>query len=348
MANTPPWPASDDEIIPQALYVKAQDHQNELTDGERLLLLTRGDVVGKALAHPDSLTPEEIHQALLWPPPDVVRVNIQRATGGKLSTPSELYAKGKDAMAQGEFRKLLNEHEISLLGRYFHAMDDTTFCDVTMSEKLSEPGVAQAVELISSRLGLEFAIFHAALLYRADQMYRPMRDTVAQLGLSSVQAQGRGQKQIPADIVTAMASLEEQLQPGKLSVEEVAARNEEYVAALRATAPASLFLPSYVLPTSPPITTPPSQADLFGAGPWPPTVTPSAPINMFANATDLSGYSIQPGWSALPNDQKEVYRTRSEKRRQEAWAVYKNAQVVEPTSSTSVPSRDSSGHQRKT
>jgi hypothetical protein len=57
--------------------------------------------VGKALAHPDSLTADEMHQVLLWLPPHVVRANIQRATGGRLSTPSELYAKAKDAMDRG-------------------------------------------------------------------------------------------------------------------------------------------------------------------------------------------------------------------------------------------------------
>ncbi|KAL2131402.1 hypothetical protein VTI74DRAFT_5158 [Chaetomium olivicolor] len=66
--------------IPPSLYDKARDHQDQLTKEERQLLLSRGDVLGKALAYPDSLTTDEIHEACAWPPPDVVRANIQRAT----------------------------------------------------------------------------------------------------------------------------------------------------------------------------------------------------------------------------------------------------------------------------
>jgi hypothetical protein len=54
--------------------------------------------LGKVLAYPDSLTAGEIHEARGWPPPDIVCANIQRATGGTLRTPTELYAKVKDAL----------------------------------------------------------------------------------------------------------------------------------------------------------------------------------------------------------------------------------------------------------
>ena len=42
--------------IPQALYEKAAKANDQLTKEERTMLLDRGDVVGKALAHPEELT----------------------------------------------------------------------------------------------------------------------------------------------------------------------------------------------------------------------------------------------------------------------------------------------------
>ena len=42
--------------IPEDLYDKAEDHQEELTEEERQLFLSRGDVIGKALGSPHSLT----------------------------------------------------------------------------------------------------------------------------------------------------------------------------------------------------------------------------------------------------------------------------------------------------
>src|SRR5262245_45933711 len=45
--------------IPQDLYEKAWKHQDQLTEEERHLFLSRGDLVGRALAQPSSLTPEE-------------------------------------------------------------------------------------------------------------------------------------------------------------------------------------------------------------------------------------------------------------------------------------------------
>jgi hypothetical protein len=38
--------------IPKALYEKARKHQDQLTDAERQLLLSHGDLVGKVLAQP--------------------------------------------------------------------------------------------------------------------------------------------------------------------------------------------------------------------------------------------------------------------------------------------------------
>ena len=50
--------------IPASLYKKAQTQKDQLTDDERALLLSRGDVVGRALAQPASLTPAERYEVL--------------------------------------------------------------------------------------------------------------------------------------------------------------------------------------------------------------------------------------------------------------------------------------------
>ncbi|KAF6810350.1 glucan -beta-glucosidase [Colletotrichum plurivorum] len=52
--------------IPQELYEKAMKENDQLTDDERRILLSRGDVTGKALAHPASLTPEERNFRAEW------------------------------------------------------------------------------------------------------------------------------------------------------------------------------------------------------------------------------------------------------------------------------------------
>ncbi|KAE9566888.1 hypothetical protein CGCF415_v008856 [Colletotrichum fructicola] len=219
------------DAIPKSLYIKAKNQQDRLTNEERQLLLSRGDVVGKALARPDSLTTEEMHQALLWPPPDLVLANIQRATGGQLSTPIELYAKGKDALDRGQFNTMLNDNEIALLARRFHARDDPTFSEVGMSRALARPGVAQAAEMLSSMLGLDFAVFHAALMRQVGQMY-PMRQMASTFpGPSLVQSfpmprpevfasQGHlGQRQQPREIISAMTGLHEQHRLGNITDE---------------------------------------------------------------------------------------------------------------------------------
>lgn len=51
--------------IDQALYTKAETHNADLSNEERALLLSRGDTMGKALAHPESLTAEEIYKVCM-------------------------------------------------------------------------------------------------------------------------------------------------------------------------------------------------------------------------------------------------------------------------------------------
>lgn len=157
--------------IPLTLYIKAKDHQDQLTQEERHLLLSRGDIVGKALAHPDSLTADEMHQVALFPPPNVVRANIQRVTGGKLSTSNELFAKARDAMDRGEFETTLSHDEILLLKRSFYATDEMAFSGerfeaLSASAGGDAPGAGEAGSLIRRRLGMDLAVWKAVALHR--------------------------------------------------------------------------------------------------------------------------------------------------------------------------------------
>jgi hypothetical protein len=108
-------------ILPQELYIEAQNRQNQLTDAERQLLLSRGDLIGKALAQPTSLTESERYKVMDRPPPNVVRARIEVASNGELSTVAELVAKATlDASG-------LNDAELYLMSNNFHL--------VTMEER---------------------------------------------------------------------------------------------------------------------------------------------------------------------------------------------------------------------
>ncbi len=154
--------AASDDAIQETLYEKAQDRQNQLTDAERRLLLSRGDVIGKALADPASLTADEIHEVLLWPPPEEVRANIQHATGGALGTPSDLYAKAKDAIARGQFDTMVNADEAALLSRNFHPLGDPSFNPAATMAALNALGHRHAFTLLANRLELDPTVVMAA------------------------------------------------------------------------------------------------------------------------------------------------------------------------------------------
>ncbi|KAM0325950.1 hypothetical protein ACHAQA_007255 [Verticillium albo-atrum] len=111
----------------EALYDKARDHQESLTLEERNHLLSRGDLIGKALASPKSLNTEEIYKVVLWPNPKQVRLNIIRVSRGRFGDPSELFAKIKTALHCGKLEMALRDEELVLPLRNFHASDDDTF-----------------------------------------------------------------------------------------------------------------------------------------------------------------------------------------------------------------------------
>ncbi|KAK7961775.1 uncharacterized protein PG986_002600 [Apiospora aurea] len=79
--------------ISRALYSKAETQNGELSDDERARFLARGDIVGRALAHPDSLSLAERYKVFGWPLPEQLHQAIHDATGGEASTPRQLLDK---------------------------------------------------------------------------------------------------------------------------------------------------------------------------------------------------------------------------------------------------------------
>ncbi|KAK4233231.1 hypothetical protein C8A03DRAFT_39079 [Achaetomium macrosporum] len=335
--------------LPTILYDKARDHQDQLTEAERQQLLSRGDVIGKALAYPDSLTTDEIHEARGWPPPDIVRANIQRATGGRLSTPVELYAKAKDALDHGQFDTVISDDEAFLIAHSFYARED--YCPSKCMAAHGIPGFGHALMLLSRRLGLDLAVFKACgerefqvrersdrdFLAREDSRLAAVRantPTVPGSGppqpsaTTSAAPQGQpSQEQFPGEPLEAMASVQEQYRLGTLSEQEFLARMNSILAVLRARNPKRR-----IPVTHPPVPRgilgpgdqPPSRTDMVGSGLWPPTHAAVSGFQVFRQDTDPSSfaYTLAPDWAALPEDQKEAYRARAEALRREAWAEY--------------------------
>jgi hypothetical protein len=144
------WRAVDVDYdnIPASLYDKARDYQDQLTEAERQRFLNRGDAIGKALAYPDSLTPDEFHEALGWPLPEVVRASIQRATSGRLSTPAELYAEAQDALDHGRF-DVVSDDAAFLIAHDFYTQDDYSPSGCMAARGI--PGYGYALDLLSRR-----------------------------------------------------------------------------------------------------------------------------------------------------------------------------------------------------
>jgi hypothetical protein len=145
--------------ISKELYEKAEKANDQLTEEERALLLSRGDVVGKALAHPDSLTVEERYKVLQWSPPDELHAAIRKATGGALSTPEELYA-----MAQnGKFAHLSPEAKRILASKFW--VDEATETHWPRWYWSCTPGNSQAEGLLYKRAGMDVIFFAFVFVY---------------------------------------------------------------------------------------------------------------------------------------------------------------------------------------
>jgi len=166
----PAWNGTTDKLQP--LYIKARDHQDQLTDEERHLLVSRGDIVGRVLGAPDSLTPAEIHDFMGLPAPDVVRANIQRVTGGALGTIAELNAKVTDAVARGRFDELVSTDEVLLIkARYQPDQFNRPHYSAAIFARFGVPGNEEAADLVATRLGFRDVAANAAL----EERYRPYR-----------------------------------------------------------------------------------------------------------------------------------------------------------------------------
>ncbi|KAK7906552.1 hypothetical protein PG985_016289 [Apiospora marii] len=139
--------------IPQELYEKAGSRNDELTEDERTLLLSRGDAVGKALAYPKSLTLAEKYEAMGWMKLDELHAAISKASGGAISQASDLMAKAKASVQS------LNFDEVMLLAQEFvvHQMQHFGWQNF--------PGNSEACRLIADQEGIDAGLFHQVQAY---------------------------------------------------------------------------------------------------------------------------------------------------------------------------------------
>jgi hypothetical protein len=296
--------------IPEGLYDKAYDDPDQLSQEERQILLSRGDVVGKALASPHALTTAEMHEVLLWPPPDVTRANIQRATGGTLSSPVELFAKAKDAIDRGQFDTLVSDEETALLARFFSGPDDEGFYLAAKERRINALAPGRAYSLVFELLGLHHAVTSVAKGSMWDRQpkvpwrfARPPRD--------------------PAD------RLPDHLERFR---EQLEAAEDAFRAAW----------PPRPDPSWKGVARPVPDADRNAPGPWPPGgVERTGAFRLFEQDAEpgCCGFTIDsPEWHCLPEDQKAAYRARAEARRREAWAEFETACAARgPPAPGSVP-----------
>ncbi|KAF6793414.1 hypothetical protein CSOJ01_13931 [Colletotrichum sojae] len=329
-SRRPPHEARD--AIPQSLYVKAELRQDNLTEDERTLLLSRGDVVGKALARPRELTADEAHEVLDWPAPDVVREAIKRATNGTMSSPTELYAKGKIALDRGEsIDSTMSAEEIALLARGFRDADAEGFpAGPPMMAGLGGPGAGEAMALVASRMGLDLAVFRAAAACETGKIGRRlglMAPGPAGTEAGSMAGPSPAGRQ-SADVIGAMHALAREHELGNMTDEEGAAGNIQLVNSLRAATPQSSLLnaaPGHSAPPAPRPAPAFTRMGIFGSAPWPPRVQPRNPHDLFREDAHVSGFDAFQGWYSLSEKERQAYRERSEALRHEAWALHEGS-----------------------
>lgn len=156
--------------IPGALYDKAEKHQDQLTNAERDLLLSRGDIYGKALAHPELLSQEERYQVMGWPPPEVARHNIWQVTGGERGEPKELFAKAREASQREQNLSSLSPDEIMMIVHGYWDKDNHN--PVTLTEV---PGNKEAINLIKAEEGIDAETFMQVLTAAGPIVMRRMQ-----------------------------------------------------------------------------------------------------------------------------------------------------------------------------
>ncbi len=188
--------------IPLELYSKAEKDNDQLTAAERALLLSRGDVVGKALAHPDELTLEERYQALQWSPPGVLHAAIRDATGGKQGTPEELYALAREA---GELAQLNAEVKRIIKGMFW--VDWETATHFGRMYWRETPGNMQAAGLLYKRAGMDPAFLAFAMYSLSNASEAPAPDPAPRADDAPKPAPSGGSTKRPFNLQEAMASV---------------------------------------------------------------------------------------------------------------------------------------------
>ncbi|CAK7221301.1 hypothetical protein SBRCBS47491_004481 [Sporothrix bragantina] len=107
--------------IPEEVYKAAAEDPGSLSAEDRALILSRGDLAGRALVDPQSLTRAERYEILGWPAPEVIEPRLRaasRRSGFVVSTPAELYAK-----AEANGTATLMPEELQLAAWRFHDHD---------------------------------------------------------------------------------------------------------------------------------------------------------------------------------------------------------------------------------
>ncbi|KAK3937476.1 hypothetical protein QBC46DRAFT_392600 [Diplogelasinospora grovesii] len=294
--------------ISKELYEKAEKANGQLTEEERALLLSRGDVVGKALAHPDELTVDERYKVLQWSPPDELHAAIRKATGGALSTPEELYAMAHN----GNFAHLSPEAKRILASKFW--IDATTETHWPRLYWSDTPGNWQAAGLLYERAGMDVAYFSFA-------------------SLSASSAPDPAPNQGPEDASGDPAS---SLSGTQLSMQAI----------MSMMPPPSLLFPGRISRSDPPPPRrqedsddedgPPKKRtrasrDPAGNPAWPPSYPPelAEPSRLFwqdvvkAEFPDKQFEDVKPEvtqrWQALSEAEQAAYAARSEKLRGQAW-----------------------------
>ena len=162
--------------IPQEVYTAAAEDPQSLSDADRALILSRGDVPVRALIDPCGLTRAERYNVLGWPPPDVVERRIRAArkpTGTELSTPAELFAKagrgGMSSLTPVELQLLA--HEFSLDGSGFEKDEDSdeeedkdTDQGLSMFDTFALPGNREAYTAAMKEEGVNLRLVATALM----------------------------------------------------------------------------------------------------------------------------------------------------------------------------------------
>ncbi|KAK8102161.1 hypothetical protein PG984_015307 [Apiospora sp. TS-2023a] len=121
-------------------------------------LLSRGDLPGKALAHPQTLTVAETYKILGWRPPEELYAAIRHASGGSSSRPLELIAKARASVPSYEALSM-DELELLILGfRPFkpeRREEEGPSMRQAESAWLRFPGNQEARNLVETREGVD-------------------------------------------------------------------------------------------------------------------------------------------------------------------------------------------------